>query len=170
MKNKKMYNQSLHIFLVLISIIILALLIINIIFINKSMNIEGEFKEQVYYTKAEGTYDNNKKYYTNLDYKNLKKLYKSQNTSTIAVIDNSSKIYNKFIELTNKIAFYNNTKIYLLETSKLSNKNEIAFYNLDERLKKLDTNYIITVCNNKIISITTFEESEINRIIKGLGE
>jgi len=68
------------------------------------------------------------------------------------------------------MSYYKNTKMYLLEINKLSRKNEIAFYNLDDRLRDLETNYIITVSNNKIISITTFENTELNKIIEGLGE
>ena len=70
----------------------------------------------------------------------------------------------------NKTAYYKNTKIYLLELSKLSKKNEVSFYEIDERFKELESNYIITVSNNEILSITTFDNSKINLIIEGLGE
>lgn len=70
----------------------------------------------------------------------------------------------------NKIAYYKNTKIYLLEINKLSKKNTIAFYELDERLSSLETNYILSVSNNQILSITTFTNDKLNKIVEGLGE
>lgn len=164
------HNKNLRLFLIIISIIIFILLIINIIYVSKYINYKPSPIEEIKYTEKDDKYDSTKKYYTNIKYDRFKKLYKSQDISTIAIVDNSSKSYNKFIELINKLSYYKETKIYLLETSKLSRKNEIAFYNTDDRLKKLETNYIITISDNKIISITTFEESEINKIIKGLGE
>lgn len=164
------HNKNLRLFLIIISIIIFILLIINIIYVYKYINYRPSPIEEIKYTEKDDKYDSTKKYYTNIKYDHFKKLYKSQDISTIAIVDNSSKSYNKFIELINKLSYYKETKIYLLETSKLSRKNEIAFYNTDDRLKKLETNYIITISNNKILSITTFEESEINKLIKGLGE
>ena len=70
----------------------------------------------------------------------------------------------------NKTAYYKSTKIQLLRINKLSKKDLVAFYNLDDRFKELDTNYIITVSNKKILSITTFNNQELNKIIEGLGE
>ena len=70
-----------------------------------------------------------------------------------------------YLEYVNK-----STKIYLLELSKLTNKDEISFFELDNRLKKLESNYIISIKNKKIISITTFDNANINFIIEGLGE
>lgn len=170
MNKKNSYNTSLHIFLIVLSIIIFIMLTLNIVFIYQNLNDKRPLEEAVYIKDIEGTYDSDKNYYTTIKFDKFKKIYKSNQVSTIAIIDNSSKSYNKFIELINKTAFYKNTKIYLLETSKLSRKNEISFYNLDDRFKKLESNYIITVSNNKVVSITTIEESEINTLIKGLGE
>ena len=70
----------------------------------------------------------------------------------------------------NKTAYYKSTKIQLLRINKLSKKDLVSFYNLDDRFKELDTNYIITVSNKKILSITTFNNQELNKIIEGLGE
>ena len=70
----------------------------------------------------------------------------------------------------NKTAYYTNTKIYLLEVNKLSKKNTIAFYEIDERLSNLETNYIISTSNNEILSITTFDNAKLNKIVEGLGE
>ena len=85
-------------------------------------------------------------------------------------MDNSSNTYNKFIEMINKLSYYKSTKIYLLELSKLSKKDEISFLEIDNHLKELETNYIITIKNKQIISITTFDNDNINFIIEGLGE
>jgi 3-dehydroquinate dehydratase len=70
----------------------------------------------------------------------------------------------------NKMAYYHNIKMYVLEINKLSRKNEIAFYDLDERLPKLESNYILTISKNKIISITTFDNEKINLIVKEMSE
>ena len=166
-KKKKFFNKN-SVFI----IIIIFLIITNIYYIISYKNINKEEKiiEEVLFVENNGEYKENKKYYAKINYSKFKSLYKKNNVSTIAIIDNSSKTYNKFIELINKTAFYKNTKIYLFEISKLSRKNEIAFYNLDDRLKSLETNYIIVVSNNKILSITTFENSEINKLIESLGD
>lgn len=172
MKTKsKKKRQTPNNYIVFIIIIIL-LIISNIYFIISYKNISKEenIVEEVLYVQTEDNYNPEKKYYATLSYTKFKKLYKSKNITTIAVVDNSSNTYNKFIEMINKTAYYKNTKIYLFEISKLSRKNEIAYYNLDDRLKTLETNYIITVSGNKILSITTFENTEINKIIEGLGD
>ena len=70
----------------------------------------------------------------------------------------------------NKMAYYKSTKMYVIRLNKLTTKQEVEFYNLDEKLSKLESNYIITVSNSKILSITTFDEEKINVIEKELGE
>ncbi len=114
MLKKNIYNKKLHIFLCCISIIIFILLILNIVFIKEYFTKEQIIREEILYTQTEEPYDKNKKYYTNLSYNNFKKIYKSNKVTTIAVIDNSSKTYNKFIELINKVSFYKRKKIQLL--------------------------------------------------------
>ena len=57
-----------------------------------------------------------------------------------------------------------------MKVNKLSKKNEKAFYNLDDRFKDLESNYIITVSNKKILSITTYDNEQLNKLIEGLGE
>lgn len=167
-KNTKKSNK--------ITIVLIALTIIffiSNIFLLYKLNSKPDSKkviEEVLYKETQKKYDNNKKYYTNINYKKLKKLFKKDDLITIAIIDNSSNTYNNFIEMINKISYYKSTKIYLLELSKLSNKDEISFFELDNRLKKLESNYIISIKNKKIISITTFDNANINFIIEGLGE
>lgn len=170
MKKKKKSNKKLSIFYIIVSIIIIILLTINVLFINKYLKEDKRIIEEVQYTITEGEYNPDTKYYSTLNYKNFKKVYKKKKVSTIAIIDNSSKTYNMFLELINKISFYKSTKIQLLDISKLSRKNEIDFYNLDERLPRLNTNYLITVSNNKILSVTTFTEEDLITIVKGIGE
>lgn len=167
-KTKKKHKNNYIFFIIAIIILITS----NIYFIFKynDVNKEDKTMEEVLFVETKDEFASEKKYYANLKYTKFKKLYKSKNITTIAVVDNSSNTYYKFIELINKTAYYKNTKIYLLDLSKLSRKNEIAFLNLDERLKDLETNYIITVSNNKIISITTYDNTELNKIIEGLGD
>lgn len=172
MKTKTKKKRKNKISLIILSIMIILLLISNICLLISYQNLNNEDKviEEILFTQTEEEFKQDKKYYANIKYKKFKTLYKSDNITTIAILDNTSKTNEKFIEMINKIAYYKHTKIYVLEVNKLSRKDEIAFYNLDERLSKLDSNYIITVSNNNIISITTFDNTNINKIIKGLGE
>ena len=151
---------------------ILILSTTNVLLLYKYLNVDKEIKvtQEVLFKETNKDFNNDNKYYASIKYKKFNELLKDDKVSTIAIVDNSSKTYNKFIEMINKLSYYKNTKIYLLEVSSLSKKNEIKFYETDERLNELESNYIITVSNNHIISITTFENSDINLIIEGIGE
>lgn len=153
-------------------IIIFFLLVSNIILMNThSINDEMETPEEiVYYKPTKDKYNDKKKYYANISFKKFKKLYKTNKISTIAIIDSKSDVSNMFIKMINKMAYYKSTKIYVLRINKLSTKDEVSFYNMDEQLGKLDSNYLITVSGSNIISITTFDEERINIIEKELGE
>lgn len=151
---------------------ILILSTTNVLLLYKYLNVDKEIKvtQEVLFKETNEDFNDDNKYYASIKYKKFNELLKDNKVSTIAIVDNSSKTYNKFIEMINKLSYYKNTKIYLLEISSLSKKNEIKFYETDERLNELESNYIITVSNNNIISITTFENSDINLIIEGIGE
>ena len=159
------HNKVIMLYVILI-IILLILVVSNVYFINKLSNQPEEYV----YEKVEGSYDKNKEYYKRIKYSKFKKYLKSDKERVIAVLDNSSNTYNKFLEVINKIAYYRRINIYLLETSKLSNKDVIAFYNIDERFKELNSNYIMVVRNNKILSITTFNNEYLNKFEEGIGE
>lgn len=165
------HNKVIMLYVILI-IILLILVVSNVYFINKLSNQqdEGYITEEYVYEKIEGSYDKNKEYYKRIKYSKFKKYLKSDKERVIAVLDNSSNTYNKFLEVINKIAYYRRINIYLLETSKLSNKDVIAFYNIDERFKELNSNYIMVVRNNKILSITTFNNEYLNKFEEGIGE
>ena len=62
-----------------------------------------------------------------------------------------------------------NSNIYLLEISKLSKKEEILFYEFDDRLKELNSDFIITIKNKEIISIITFNTSYLNSIVDSIS-
>ena len=48
--------------------------------------------------------------------------------------------------------------------------SELKSYNdLDVRFSLIDTNYFILVMNNKVISLTEFDEETINVLIENLG-
>ncbi len=152
-------------------ILIFFLLVSNIILVNTyNINNPDEVEEVVYFTPTKDKYKEKTKYYANINLKKFKKLYKSNKISTIAVLDSKSKTSNMFLKMVNKIAYYKSTKIYVIRINKLTTKQEVEFYNLDDRFKKLDYNYIITVSNGKVISVTTFDEEKINLIEKELGE
>lgn len=167
-KNTLKNNKTNIIYITIITILVIS----NICFLLAYMSINKEDRviDEVLFTEAEGEFKPDKKYYATLSYKTFKKLYKGDSITTIAVVDNSTNTHDKFIEMINKTAYYKNTKIYLLEVNKLSKKNSIAFYELDDRLSTLETNYIISVSNNKILSITTFDNERLNKIVEGLGE
>lgn len=157
----------------LVTIVIIVFLILtNIILLSACLTLKDKDidTQEVLYTLTEEEYSPDKKYYTTLKYSKFKSLYKSKKVTTIAIVDNSTSTYNKFIEMINKTAYYKSTKIQLLRINKLSKKDLVAFYNLDDRFKELETNYLITVSNKKILSITTFDNQELNKIIEGLGE
>lgn len=168
-QNKKPNNNKV---IILFICIIIVLIISNIYFISiyNKANKEDKITQEILFRKTDEDYQDNKKYYATISYKKFKKLYKDEDITTIAILDNTTNTHDKFIEMINKIAYYKNTKIYLLEINKLSKKNTIAFYELDERLSSLETNYILSVSNNQILSITTFTNDKLNKIVEGLGE
>lgn len=168
-KKKTKKSHSINILLIII-IIILVLSNIYLLISYKNLNKEDYIIEEVLFTETSKEFNPNTKYYAIIKYKKFDSLWKSNEVSTIAVVDNSSTTYNKFIQMINKTAYYKNTKIYLLETSKLSKKDELKFYEKDKKLSDLESNYIITVSNKKIISITTFDNNELNKVIEGLGD
>lgn len=168
-QNKKPNNNKV---IILFICIIIVLIISNIYFISiyNKTNKEDKITQEILFRETDEDYQDNKKYYATISYKKFKKLYKDEDITTIAILDNTTNTHDKFIEMINKIAYYKNTKIYLLEINKLSKKNTIAFYELDERLSSLETNYILSVSNNQILSITTFTNDKLNKIVEGLGE
>jgi hypothetical protein len=169
MVKKKQEKKKLN----LVTIVIIAFLVLtNIILLSACLTLKDRDTEvqEVLFVPTKEEYSANKKYYATLKYSKFKKLYKGEKVTTIAIVDNTSSTYDKFIEMINKTSYYKNTKIYLLKVNKLSKKDEVAFYNLDNRFKNLESNYIITISNKKILSITTFNNDELSKIIEGLGE
>ena len=168
-----MLNKKINIIEKITLIIIIIILVIsNIYFIYKSYQTSKQsiINEENIYEKIDDKYDKNKKYYKTINYKTFKHYFEGSDLKTIAVIDNSSNTYEKFLETINKISFYKRTNIYLLETSKLSKKNEISFYEIDERLSTLKSDYLITVKEEKILSLTSFDNINLNLIEEGIGE
>ncbi len=156
---------------IILFIVVIILTIVSIIFINKYFDLsKEETKEVIEFVPTKDNYSDQKKYYATINYKTFKKLIKSNEVTTIAIVDNKSNTSQMFNEMINKMAYYHNIKMYVLEINKLSRKNEIAFYDLDERLPKLESNYILTISKNKIISITTFDNEKINLIVKEMSE
>lgn len=153
-------------------LIILVLTISNIMLFQKYKDTDKEQLQLIKFCPQEidSEYNENTKYYTELNYKTFKKLMKKNNVITIGIVDKNTTTSDKFRHLLNKYTYDNNTNSYMLDISKLSQKNLIAFYELDERLPELESNYIITIKKNKILSITTIENEEINTILESLGE
>ncbi|MGN1337564.1 MAG: hypothetical protein ACI4WW_03725 [Candidatus Coprovivens sp.] len=152
--------------IIIIFFINILLIISNVFLI---INYCSETKEELVINKIifdkSKDYDASTIYYTKINYKQYKKIISQKKISTIAIIDNSSKTYNKFLEMINKISYYNNSNIYLFDTSKLSKKEQIEFFELDERLKDLNSDYIVQIKNNKIISVISYDTEELNNIV-----
>lgn len=158
-----------------IFIITIIFLTISNIHLNNKIDSLKEDEEQLEIIKycpreEDSKYNEKKVYYNTLNYKTFKKLMTKNTVVTIGVVDKKTSTSNKFIEYINRLSYNNNKSYYLMDINKLSKKNLVAFYELDERLKELDNNYIITIKKNKIISITTIDEEEINTLIERFGE
>lgn len=154
-------------------IIIIILLISNIFFFSKGITHkpEQQIEEFTFYQKCtELKYKESKKYYKNIDYSKFKKMYNKKSVYNIAIVDSTSNTYNSFLTLINHIAYYKSTNIFTLDISKLSKKNSVEFYEIDERLSEVDGNYLMTINNKKVISITEIEQSEISTLIKEMEQ
>lgn len=157
-----------------IFIITIIFLTISNIHLNNKLDSLKKDEEQLeiikYCPKEDSKYNDKKVYYNTLNYKTFKKLMTKNTVVTIGIVDKKTSTSNKFIEYINRLSYNNNKSYYLMDINKLSKKNLVAFYELDERLKELDNNYIITIKKNKIISITMIDEEEINTLIERFGE
>ena len=168
---KKKRKTRTRIINIILFILVILLTITNVVFINKYFELTSEEKREVIeFIPTNGNYSKDKKYYAVVNFKTFKKIIKSNEVTTVAIVDNTSNTSQMFNEMINKMSYYHNIKMYVLELNKLSRKNEIAFYDIDERLPKLESNYIVTFCNNKVISIATFEKDKINLIVKEMSE
>jgi hypothetical protein len=93
---------------------------------------------------------------------------KEDKVYTIAVVDNSSNIKKLFLEYVNKLNYKNSLNISVLNISKLNKKDELKFYDIDPRFKKLGSDYIVVIKNKKVISITEYDKESINVLINSL--
>ena len=91
--------------------------------------------------------------------------YKEKKVYTIAITSNKSNTKDTFIKLVNRISFYNNENIYLVNPSNFSKKNKAKYYNLNKELKNLKEDCILKIYNKKIIAKTTFTKNNLNKII-----
>ncbi len=148
--------------------IIIILLILDITLLIKYITKGDEKTPEPEIIHIIAKYDNSKMYYSQLTYADFKKLYKSTKLSYIAVTDRTSGTYGEYIELINRYSFNNQRKIYLLEKNKLSPNDLKSFYELDERLSQIESNYFILIKDNKIITITEFKDETLNVIIESL--
>ena len=148
-------------------IVIILLIILNVCTLIKYHNKKSEECTLCLteIDKKDTQYNKDKKYYKEIKFNDFKKLYKGKEMATIAVTDNSSQTHDMFVEYINKKAYYENANINLIELSKLSKKNEIAFFDLNEKFAKLDTDYIVYVKDNKIISVIEFSKEDLNSLV-----
>lgn len=154
---------------IIVRLVIIILLItsitFNIIYIKKYNKIKNETTiETIIKREKNVDYNEKKTYYSKLNFKQFNNKINSDKPSTIAIVDKKTKTYHKYLELINKISFYNDIDLYLLDISDLSKKNLINFYEIDDKLKEYEDNYIIIVKSGKIISTTTFNEEDIGTI------
>lgn len=166
--NKIQKNNQL--LLIIPWLLIVLLIILNLNLNKKLSNAEKQqATDQPCLTerkKDDSKYSDSKKNYKEINYKTFKKLYKGKESATIAVVDNTSNTYDKFIEFINKTSYYNDLNINLLITSKLSKKNLVDFYELDDRFADLESNYIIVVKNNKVLALVELSNVDLVDLIE----
>ena len=160
-KIKKIVNKIPYLIIVLLSIS-------NIYFINRGNKEEStQVEEIVFYQKeTKENYNEKKKYYQTITYNKFNTLFKKNEVYTFAIVDSTSNTYNSFMTLVNQVTYYKGVKIFVLDISELSKKNNVAFLDIDERLANLESNYIITTKKKKIISLTEIESSAIGTLVK----
>ena len=110
-------------------------------------------------------FDEKKIYYNKTNYETFNKIFKEKKVYTIAITSNKSNTKDTFIKLVNRISFYNNENIYLVNPSNFSKKNKAKYYNLNKELKNLKEDCILKIYNKKIIAKTTFTKNNLNKII-----
>ena len=150
-----------------ITCILIILTLINVYISTKPQTYND--KEEINIVNKNYSYKekfNEKKvYYNKTNYKTINKIFNEKKVYTIAITNNKSNTRDIFIKLINKISFYNNENIYLINISDLSKKNKAKYYNLNKELKNLKEDCIIKIYNKKIIAKTTFTKNNINKII-----
>lgn len=154
-------------------IIIIILLTSNILLlVNQSHSKKDNLtiNEITFHKNENGKYDEEKQYYNKISYYKFKQKLKSDELSIIAITDTSSNTYNAFISMINKLSYTYEEEIYVLELNDLSPQNLAAFTEYDERFNSLESDYIITIRNNKILSLTEYDKENLNKIIEGIGE
>jgi uncharacterized protein YxeA len=149
-------------------IIIILLIISNIYFINKGNKEEQSTVEEIvfYQKETKENYNEKKKYYQTINYSKFNTMSKKNEVYTFAIVDSTSNTYNSFMTLINQVTYYKGMKIFVLDISELSKKNNVAFLDIDERLSDLESNYLITTKKKKIISLTEIESSAIGALVK----
>lgn len=160
-KLKKIWNK--------LSILIIILLSIsNVYFINKSNKAEPSTVEEIifYQKETKENYNEKKKYYQTISYSKFDTMYQKNEIYNFAIVDSTSNTYNSFMTLINQITYYKGMKLFVLDISELSKKNNVSFLNIDDRLANLESNYLITTKKKKIISITEIENSAIGALVK----
>ena len=150
-----------------ITCILIVLTLINVYISTKPQ--KDNDKEKINIVNKNYSYKekfNEKKvYYNKTNYKTINKIFNEKKVYTIAITNNKSNTRDIFIKLINKISFYNNENIYLINISDLSKKNKAKYYNLNKELKNLKEDCIIKIYNKKIIAKTIFTKNSINKII-----
>lgn len=158
----------------IINLLIMTLLLVIIVFGRQSHYEEPEDIEEqsnlICPKELETEYQEDTIYYQKLSYKKFKKKLAGNDLVTIGIIDSTSPTNQKFLELINRTAYSTNEIIYILDISKISKKNTIEFYDIDERLSNLEYNYIMRIKDNKIYSITEYNQEELNTLIEKVGD
>ena len=110
-------------------------------------------------------YDEKERYYNKTNYKTFDKIFNEKKVYTIAITNNKSNTKDSFIKLVNKVSYFNNENIYLLNINDLSKKDKAKYYNLNNELKDLKEDCIIKTYNKKIIAKTIYNKNNISKII-----
>ena len=118
--------------------------------------------------KNDKTYNPNKKYYTQLKYKEFKELYKDSKIHNIAIIGNKTKSEKKFKDYINLLNYNKEKSIFLIKPSKFNKKNQAKFYNLNKDLID-ENNIIVKTKQNKVISKTIIDDESLLDLIEELN-
>ena len=152
----------------IIIICICIIIFISTFFINNKRSECSDNEQTIIVNKNftyKDTFNKNKEYYNKTNYKTFKEIFTSKKVETIAITNNKSNTKDSFTTLVNKMSFYNNENIYLLNISNLSKKDKAKYYNLNSELKNIKEDCIIKTYNKKIIAKTTFNKDSIIKII-----
>jgi len=146
------------------NIILLIILLVSV-FIIFNQNTKKENIETIT-IKEKAKKNKEQKKDNTIDFKQFNKYLEKEKVYTFAITTQNSNISKKFSELINTMSIIYQDNIYILKIDSLTKKEKAKYYNIDNRLSTLESDFIIKTYNNKIIMITTIDKDNIDTLIK----